>query len=81
MTVSDKVAPDDPEKTFLSFSDNPNSSVVIKSVDDENNTQDKALASPDENAQILNSNQKPPRRPSNPRVQNMPLILDTELAN
>ena len=55
MTVSDKGAPDDPEKTFLSFSDNPNSSVLIKSIEDENNTQDKGLASPDENAQILNS--------------------------
>jgi hypothetical protein len=47
MMVSDKVAPDDPEKTFLSFSDNVNNSVITKSVDDEIN-QDKSLVNPED---------------------------------
>lgn len=34
MTASDKVMPDEPERTFLSFSDNINSSVVTKSMDE-----------------------------------------------
>ena len=76
MTVSDKATPDDPEKTFLSFSDNVNSSIATKSVEDETN-QDKAGSNQeDDEAQILNSKQKPPRRPTA-----IPLVLDTQLVN
>lgn len=35
MTASDKMTPDEPEKTFLSFSDKINDSVVVKSMEDQ----------------------------------------------
>ena len=91
MTASEKIAPDDPEKTFLSFSDNVNNSeVVTKSIDDENmqtciegnmHSKSNITNQEDDEAVVLNSKQKPPRKPRDLNIIGGPLILDTNLVN